>query len=403
MKIITGATGTEHVTAADDGSLLATLFGTSQFVLPLGNQLEHEVISATKIRIKSGDLMVHGRYARIPHGTYDEVTIENGATGYNRNDLIVCRYEETDGIESMILKVIKGTPSTGTAVDPTVTTGNILNGDPVHEFPLYRVKLSGINLNAVETLFDVWAANKTHTHTADQLPAITSAMLPTVPVSKGGTGADNKKDSLNNLIKLNPAELNGKQDTPQTWEGMGTGMVGLDESIKVGSYVKNFVNAPCYGLLINFFNGSIKKQVLIADVNSRASIYIREPINVNSNAWCEWITFNDKWDTIDTITKGTWDYLEIQEIGNEKIIKGYATSFQWNGSMGDVFADVGTANAPARNCYAFACCGGKRIARVVIDVNGQLVVDYIVNLADGANYTKDTWLEFRLEYSVADQ
>lgn len=164
MKIITGATGTEHVTAADDGSLLATLFGTSQFVLPLGNQLEHEVISATKIRIKSGDLMVHGRYARIPHGTYDEVTVDNGATGYNRNDLIVCRYEETDGIESMTLKVVKGTPTTGTASDPTVITGNILNGDPVHEFPLYRVKLSGINLNAVERLFSVWNMNGTHNH-----------------------------------------------------------------------------------------------------------------------------------------------------------------------------------------------------------------------------------------------
>lgn len=164
MKIITGATGTEHVTAADDGSLFATLFGTSQFVLPIGNQLEHEVISATKIRIKSGDLMVHGRFARIPHGTYDEVTIENGATGYNRNDLIVCRYEETDGIESMMLKVIKGTPSTGSAVDPTVTTGNILNGDSVHEFPLYRVKLSGVNLNSVDKLFSVWNINKTHDH-----------------------------------------------------------------------------------------------------------------------------------------------------------------------------------------------------------------------------------------------
>ena len=82
MKIITGATGQAHVNAADDGALYAALFGTSQFVLPIENQLEAEVIATTRIRIKSGDVMVHGRHARIPHGTYDELTIDNGTSGY---------------------------------------------------------------------------------------------------------------------------------------------------------------------------------------------------------------------------------------------------------------------------------------------------------------------------------
>lgn len=258
MKIITGATGTEHVTAADDGSLLATLFGTSQFVLPLGNQLEHEVISATKIRIKSGDLMVHGRYARIPHGTYDEVTIENGATGYNRNDLIVCRYEETDGIESMTLKVVKGTPSTGAAADPTVTTGNILNGDSVHEFPLYRVKLSGINLSSVEKLFTVWAMNETHTHTADQLPDLTASMLPTVPVSKGGTGKTTRKAGFENLSRITPPS----SDTPAAWAEVGDGYC---------QYAVSLFD----GILLNLNSGTDLHYQLIFGIFREPFIYFR--------------------------------------------------------------------------------------------------------------------------------
>lgn len=155
MKIVTGATGQAHVTAADDGSLQAALFGSGEYVLPIGEQFAYEIMSANRIRIKSGDLMVHGRFARIPHGFYDEIAIENGTSGYNRNDLIVCRYEEESGVESMTLEVVKGTPTTGTASDPILTTGNIITGDVLHEMPLYRVRLEGVNLVAVEPLFSV--------------------------------------------------------------------------------------------------------------------------------------------------------------------------------------------------------------------------------------------------------
>lgn len=220
MKIITGATGQAHVNAADDGALYAALFGTSQFVLPIENQLEAEVIATTWIRIKSGDVMVHGRHARIPHGTYDELTIDNGTSGYKRNDIIVCHYEETDGIESMVLKVLKGTPTTGTPKDPDVIEGNILNGDSVHEFPLYRVRLNGINLDGLDKLFSVWDAGTNHKHTMNQIDGTlpmdrVTGTLPLdrtsggltasrindlIPIAQGGTGAATSTDARKNLF-----------------------------------------------------------------------------------------------------------------------------------------------------------------------------------------------------------
>ena len=220
MKIITGATGQAHVNAADDGALYAALFGTSQFVLPIENQLEAEVIATTRIRIKSGDVMVHGRHARIPHGTYDELTIDNGTSGYKRNDIIVCHYEETDGIESMVLKVLKGTPTTGAPKDPDVVEGNILNGDSVHEFPLYRVRVNGINLDGLDKLFSVWDAGDNHKHTMNQIDGTlpmdrVTGTLPLdrtsggltasringlIPIAQGGTGAETSTDARKNLF-----------------------------------------------------------------------------------------------------------------------------------------------------------------------------------------------------------
>lgn len=251
MKIITGATGQAHVNSADDGALYAALFGTSQFVLPIENQLEAEVIATTRIRIKSGDVMVHGRHARIPHGTYDELTIDNGTSGYKRNDIIVCHYEETDGIESMVLKVLKGTPTTGTPKDPDVVEGNILNGDSVHEFPLYRVRLNGINLDGLDKLFSVWDAGTNHKHTMNQIDGTlpmdrVTGTLPLdrtsggltasringlIPIEQGGTGAATSTDARKNLFDNKALPVA---------EG-GTGVKSYEEYFYAAYYISDYV------------------------------------------------------------------------------------------------------------------------------------------------------------------
>ncbi len=152
---ITGYAGKEHITAADQGMYNAGTLGTGKYVLPIGSMFEAVTITNNLIKIKDGCLVNQGRNINIAVNDYEECEIDNGIQALKRNDLIVIRYEKNadTGIETASTIVIKGV-SGETAVDPEYTKGNIFNGDNVDDFPLYRVKLEGLNITAVEPLFN---------------------------------------------------------------------------------------------------------------------------------------------------------------------------------------------------------------------------------------------------------
>lgn len=156
LEIITGHTGIDHVTSADDASLYRSIFGAEDAVLNVGSQFEATIISNNLVRIADGDLVIQGHQARIRTNDYEELVIDNGTPGQQRRDLIVARYEKdvVSGIESINLAVIKGTPAL-IAVDPDITRDNITSGGTLREFPLYRVRLNGISIINVEKMFGV--------------------------------------------------------------------------------------------------------------------------------------------------------------------------------------------------------------------------------------------------------
>ena len=157
MRIITGSTGTTHVTSNDDGEFNQGIFGNGLIVLENGNQLSASIVDNNTIRMADGDLILQGRHALIAPNTTEDIVIETGTVGVNRNDLIVARYvlESATGYESITAEVLKGKETTGTAIDPEVTTGDIRTGDMLVEAALYRVKIEGINIVALEPLFEV--------------------------------------------------------------------------------------------------------------------------------------------------------------------------------------------------------------------------------------------------------
>lgn len=154
--LITGHAGMEHIMPSDDGAFNAGVLGTGKYVLDLGNKFGYEIISNNAVKIMDGELVNQGRHMNIPVNNYEEVTIENGLQSVKRNDLICMRYTKNadTGIESAELIVVKGTSSTNPS-DPTCEEGNILEGDLVDDFPLYRVRLDGLNIEGVDCLFDV--------------------------------------------------------------------------------------------------------------------------------------------------------------------------------------------------------------------------------------------------------
>lgn len=156
LHIVTGYLGENHVTAADVGSFQAAIFGEGEYVLNRGNKFSASVISNNQIRVADGDILMQGRHIRMNEGTYVDLTIENGSSGYYRNDLIVARYTKnsSSGVEDVSLVVIKGTPAASDPVDPEYTAGDIIN-DHVYlaDMPLYRVPLNGLNVEALVPLF----------------------------------------------------------------------------------------------------------------------------------------------------------------------------------------------------------------------------------------------------------
>jgi len=157
LHLVTGYAGQEHITATDQGAFNAALIGTGQFVLAKGNEFAAQIISNNVIRVKDGELMMQGRFVRMEPGTYVDLSIENGAQGMMRNDLIVARYTKstTTGIEEVNLVVIKGTAVASNPVDPAYTVGDITNGEDVlNDFPLWRIRINGLNVNAPVMLFE---------------------------------------------------------------------------------------------------------------------------------------------------------------------------------------------------------------------------------------------------------
>lgn len=155
--LMDGYAGGPHITETQLGLANQATFGSDDYVLEGGRESEAQVLTNNSIRIFDAVYCIQGRRDVIPASGYTDVTIANGTQGMNRNDIIVRRYkkDESSEIESTEYAVIKGTPHAGTAVDPEVTTGDIRSGATLHEMALYRVKITGLNITAVEPMFNI--------------------------------------------------------------------------------------------------------------------------------------------------------------------------------------------------------------------------------------------------------
>lgn len=158
LKALTANTAPEenaHILAEDDAAIFQSMFGEDG-VLEIGQQMKATVISNNKVRVADGLVCIGGHIARTVYGDYTDLTIENGESGKNRNDLIIGTFSTTGagGIDTMQLAVKKGTAGTA-ATDPALTQGNLYAGGKLREVPLWRVKIEGLSITKVEQLFEI--------------------------------------------------------------------------------------------------------------------------------------------------------------------------------------------------------------------------------------------------------
>ena len=157
MKIVSGRTGSPHVTSQQFRQMLEGIIGQGSYIITSGENLKPELSSNNLMKIRSGMMAHHGCISCVDIGTYDEVTLTNGSQGMKRIDLIVNRYTrnaETE-VENCSWKVIQGTPVASNPAVPAYTSGNLQDGDLVDECPAFEVHYDGINVTEVKSLLSV--------------------------------------------------------------------------------------------------------------------------------------------------------------------------------------------------------------------------------------------------------
>lgn len=165
-----------HIRAEDDASIYQSLFG-GDGVSTVGQACKATVLSNNKVRIADGIICVGGHFARIPYGDYIDCEIDSGQSSKNRNDIIVARLETTGtgGIDTYTCEVKKGTAGS-TATDPEIVQEDLYKAGKVRELPLYRVKIEGLSITAVEQLFTL---RKTNEELEKELESLNSKIITT--------------------------------------------------------------------------------------------------------------------------------------------------------------------------------------------------------------------------------
>ncbi len=187
-----------NITAADDAAIFQSLIG-SDGVLNIGSKFAATVISNNKVRVADGVLCVGGHMGRTAYGDYNDMTIENGVSGQNRNDIIYAKFLTSGSSDTFTLAVKKGTGSTGTAEDPALVQGDLYENATLREIPLWRVQLEGLSITVVEQMFEA---------------------IPTIPELKKDKANASTVNVINNKLSAGYIAGTGSFRYKGEWESM---------------------------------------------------------------------------------------------------------------------------------------------------------------------------------------
>ena len=134
VSIMDGHTGKYHVTSDDWAAFNAATYGNQGAVLGSGS-FKLTMETSTKGTLSAGLGIVQGRRFRVTDS--ETVAFDACGAGMKRTDIVVARYSNADGIESVSIAVVKGKESATSAVSPQVQNGDL---------PLWKVVFDGVNV-----------------------------------------------------------------------------------------------------------------------------------------------------------------------------------------------------------------------------------------------------------------
>lgn len=189
VSLVTGYTGTEHVTSGQDGARQAGTVGTGMYALETVDEpLKATLENANTVTVGPGDVLINGRHVQLTGSTTFAIPV--GTQAQQTSNLLVLRYARDDsGVETVQALTLTGDPAASDPQDPALATGSILDGDTPVDMPLYRVITTGIETAQPLKLFSTIAP-------LIDLPGASGEPL---PISLGGTGATTANAARSNL------------------------------------------------------------------------------------------------------------------------------------------------------------------------------------------------------------
>jgi len=98
------------------------------------------------VRLSPGLYNMSGFIMGVKPDTTADLAVDSGTGGYNRIDLVIAEFVKNgggSGIDTSQIRILKGTSTTGTAVDPTLTQEDINGTGITRQEALYRLTITG--------------------------------------------------------------------------------------------------------------------------------------------------------------------------------------------------------------------------------------------------------------------
>ena len=289
VNIVTGMTGTAHITSDDDRCFNASIIGKGEYVFDYGKKFSVDIINNNLIRMHDGMCIIQGTQMGIELNDYEDVVIENGTSGSIRKDLIAMRYERNadTSIEKASLVVIEGEPVTNDGqtqpVQPQPTSGNILDGgDLIVDIPLYYVTIESLSITKVEPLFVVFDLQKKF---LDSIEIGGRNMC--IGTNQGtrnwewsmGTGTYTKEEVLEDGIRT--CKITRNNDTHTGWSFIYFTEIGRDKWLPNTDYT---LSIDVKASVDTFFRIDFMKK------NGANSLISKRSVKNNTTRANEWVT-----------------------------------------------------------------------------------------------------------------
>ena len=148
ITIYTPDGSTAHIAAEDDAFIHRVLLGGASGIL--GN-LACVRVDDNTVCLSGGGVSNRGYILWVPDGSTLELTVDSGTAGQNRVDVVAAEFVRGGGSTADVhqLKIIKGTPVSGTPSAPSMTASSLLNAGNVNRVALFQIRLTGAEITAV--------------------------------------------------------------------------------------------------------------------------------------------------------------------------------------------------------------------------------------------------------------